>query len=62
MLRISIATALGLSGFTAYVIAVVTLADRVFPLHWALQSVYFLGVGVLWVMPAYWLMLWAARR
>ena len=62
MPRIAIALAIGLPGFVAYVVAVVTLADQVAPLHWAIQALYFLVAGVLWALPAYWLILWAARK
>ena len=62
MPRTAIALAVGLPGFVAYVVAVVTLADRVASLHWAIQALYFLVAGVLWALPAYWLILWAARK
>jgi hypothetical protein len=60
MPRILIATIGGLLGFALYVMAVVALADRV-PDNAFVQALYFLAVGVLWVMPVRWLMLWAAR-
>jgi hypothetical protein len=62
MQRTAIALAIGLPGFVAYVVGVVTLADRVFALHWAVQAAYFLVAGVLWALPAYWLIVWAARK
>jgi hypothetical protein len=31
-------------------------------MHWAVQALYFLVAGVLWVVPARWLMIWALRR
>ena len=62
MPRAFIATVLGFSGFVAYVVGVVTLADRLGPMHWAVQALYFVVVGVLWVVPARWLLLWAARK
>lgn len=66
MVRILIALLLGLTGFVAYIAAAVTLADRVaslqIPLHWAVQALYFLLAGVLWALPASWLMLWAAGK
>jgi hypothetical protein len=62
MSRVLPASVLGVLGFLAYVVAVVTLADLVTPLHWAVQALYFLVAGVLWVLPARWLMLWAARK
>jgi hypothetical protein len=62
MPRILIATIVGLAGFVAYVVAAVTLADSLSPMHWAVQLVFFLVAGTLWVIPARSLMLWAARK
>jgi len=61
MARPAIATLLGLLGFILYVIAAVALADRI-DRQWAVQLVYFILAGTLWVLPARWLMLWAAHR
>ena len=61
MSRIPIAAIIGLVGFLAYVVAAVTLADHV-PDHWAVQALYFVAAGVLWVIPARALMYWAARK
>ena len=62
MPRILFATIIGLIGFFAYIGGAVVLADRVTALHWALQLAYFLVAGVLWVAPAHFLVLWAARK
>lgn len=66
MPRIPIATVLFLVGFPAYVALAVTLADSVERLHGAggavAQAAYFLGAGLLWVLPTRWLMYWAAGR
>ena len=62
MPRVPIAAVLGVAGFLAYVAGVVVLADRVFALHWTLQALFFLTAGVLWVLPAHFLILWAARK
>ena len=62
MPRIMFATIIGLVGFFAYIGGAVVLADRVAPLHWAVQVAYFLVAGVLWVVPAHFLVLWAARK
>jgi hypothetical protein len=62
MSRIPIATIVGITGFLAYVVGAVTLADHLAPMHWALQALYFLAAGTLWVIPARSLMLWAARK
>jgi hypothetical protein len=61
MARPAIATLLGLLGFILYVIAAVALADRI-DRQWAVQLIYFILAGTLWVLPARWLMLWAAHR
>ncbi len=61
-MRIAIALFAGLIGFAAYLAGAVVLADRVASLHWALQAAYFLLAGVLWALPASWLMLWAGRK
>ena len=58
--RVLIALPLGLLGFVAYIALAVTLADRLAGLHWALQALYFVVAGVLWALPAHFLMLWAA--
>jgi hypothetical protein len=62
MPRVLIASTVGLTGFVLYVAAVVTLADPVGRLHWSVQALYFLTTGLLWTIPARWLMYWAARR
>jgi len=62
MSRGPIALVSGLAGFIAYVALVVWLADVLAPMHWAVQALYFLVAGLLWVVPARWLMIWAYRR
>ena len=62
MARILIATAIGLLGFLLYVVGAVTLADQLQPMHWAIQLLFFLVAGTLWVVPARSLMLWAAHK
>jgi hypothetical protein len=62
MPRILIATLVGLAGFVAYVVAVVTLVDYLPPLHWTLQALFFLVAGTVWVLPIRSLMYWAARK
>ncbi|MBN9562852.1 MAG: DUF2842 domain-containing protein [Alphaproteobacteria bacterium] len=62
MSRVLIATLVGLVGFILYIAAAVTLADPVERLHWSVQALYFLAAGLLWTIPARWLMYWAARR
>lgn len=62
MVRIPVATVLGLLGLIAYLMAVVTLFDCVSPMNGWLQIVYFLVMGTAWVIPARWLMYWAAGQ
>jgi hypothetical protein len=52
----------GLAGFVAYLAVAVTLYDAVARTNWAVQAVYFVIAGLLWVLPARWLMLWAAHQ
>lgn len=61
MSRIAIASIAGILGFLLYVGAVLVVADLVLRTHWLLQVVYFALAGILWVWPAKWLMIWAAR-
>ena len=60
MSRIPIAIIAGLVGFALYVAAVMLISDFVFAWHWALQAVYFVIAGTLWVLPMRWLMFWGA--
>jgi hypothetical protein len=61
MSRILVATFAGLVGFALYVVLAVTLADWLEGRHWAARALYFAVAGVAWVLPARWLMFWAAR-
>ncbi len=61
MTRVPIAVGLGIAGLVAYVAAVVTLADHVTHAVWPVQALYFAMAGAGWVLPARWLMLWAAH-
>ena len=62
MSRIPFAVFIGLAGFIAYVGVAVALADQVVALHWAIQTAYFVFAGMLWVLPAHYLVLWAGRK
>ena len=62
MPRKLIASLLGLSGFVAYVVIAVTLADYVTQANVIVQTAYFLAAGLLWTIPARWLMLWSVRQ
>ena len=55
------AAAMGIGFILAYIAAAITLPD-VLPQHWAIQAVYFLVAGVVWVFPIRWLMLWSVGK
>ncbi len=61
-MRIFVAACLGLLGFLVYVGAVATLADWVEGANWAVQVLYFVLAGMLWVPAAHYLILWAGRK
>jgi hypothetical protein len=62
MVRIGIAVVAGLGGFGLYLAGALVLADRVATQHWAVQGLFYLVAGVLWVLPAHFLVLWAGRK
>jgi uncharacterized membrane protein len=59
MSRAWIAAPVGLIGFVLYVMLVVALGDHVRDKHWLVEFGYFVAVGLLWVIPARRLILWA---
>ncbi len=61
MSRPTAATLMGIAFVIAYVAAAITLPDAL-PQHWAVQAVYFLIAGVVWVFPIRWLMLWSVHK
>jgi len=61
MSRPPAAALMGIVFVIAYVAAAVTLVDWL-PGHWAVQAVYFLVAGVVWVFPVRWLMLWSVHK
>ena len=61
-MRVLIATVAGLVGMLLYVSGVLALADAAGRMQWAVQFIYFVVAGIIWVVPARWLILWAARR
>ena len=62
MSRVPVAVVGGLLAFAAYVAVVVALGDRVAGANWAVQALYFVVVGTVWVLPARWLMLWSVHQ
>jgi hypothetical protein len=61
MSRPPAAALMGIVFVIAYVAAAVTLAGWL-PSQWAVQAVYFLVAGVVWVFPVRWLMLWSVHK
>lgn len=61
MPRPALAFLLGLIGFLAYIMVAVALGDVVVHRHWLLQLLYYVVAGIVWVFPAKWLIVWAAR-
>ncbi len=62
MSRTSIAIMAAIVGLLVYLVAVLAIADLVLPLHWAVQAVYFVLAGSLWVLPIRWLMYWSVHK
>ncbi len=54
-----IAAAIGVAGALLYVFLAVTLADLLIGVHWSLDLLYFAAAGLLWTVPAAYLMRWA---
>ncbi|MCC7427937.1 MAG: DUF2842 domain-containing protein [Alphaproteobacteria bacterium] len=59
MSRPLLASLIGIAGFIAYVVVVVTLADHIIGLHWIAGVLYFPVAGFVWVFPAARLIRWA---
>ena len=55
------AALMGVVFIIAYIAAAITVPD-VLPRQWAVQAVYFLVAGVVWVFPVRWLMLWSVHK
>ena len=55
------ATVMGVVFIIAYISVAITLPD-VLPDQWAVQAVYFLVAGIVWVFPIRWLMLWSVGK
>ncbi len=61
MSRGKIALLIGVIGFIAYIVVVLTVGDFFVRQHWAIQAVYYTVTGFVWVFPAMWLIRWGAR-
>ena len=55
------ATLMGIVFIILYIAAAITLPDFL-PQQWAVQAVYFVIAGVVWVIPVRWLMLWSVNK
>ena len=55
------AALMGVVFIILYIAAAITLPDLL-PRHWAVQAVYFLVAGIVWVFPVRWLMLWSVGK
>lgn len=60
MSRGKIAFLIGTLGFIAYVAIVVILGDHIIGQHWAIQLIYYVVAGIIWVIPAKKLIIWGA--
>ena len=61
MSRGKLAFLIGVVGFIVYIAVVVALGDFVVQRHWALQLVYYIFFGIIWVIPAKRLIEWGAK-
>ncbi|MEM7652924.1 MAG: DUF2842 domain-containing protein [Pseudomonadota bacterium] len=60
--RTAVAGAAFAIGLFIYAILAVALLDLLPPLHWALEGVIYLFLGLVWIFPATSLLGWVARR
>lgn len=61
MSRGKIALLIGVIGFIVYIAAVTAIGDFFVHQHWALQAVYYVVTGFVWVFPAISLIKWGVR-
>jgi hypothetical protein len=47
---------------TAWIAAAAVIGDHLAGAHWALQALYYVTVGFVWVFPVRWLMLWSVHQ
>ncbi len=48
-----------LAGLATYLVIVLSIAQgRILQAHWALQFLFFVTAGLIWVWPAAWLIKW----
>lgn len=51
----------GLLGFMVYIILITRLGDAIFPMHLALEIIYYAVAGIGWIFPAMWFIKWWTR-
>jgi len=61
MSRSTLAFLIGVVGFVVYILVMVALGDFLVTAHWALQLIYYVVAGIIWVFPARRLMIWGAQ-
>ena len=61
MSRGKIASLIGVLGFIAYIAIVVAIGDFFVTQHWAIQAIYYIVTGFVWVFPVIRLIKWGAR-
>jgi hypothetical protein len=47
---------------TVWIAAAAVIGDHLAGAHWALQALYYVTVGFVWVFPVRWLMLWSVHQ
>ena len=62
MSRIPVATLATLVFVFVYVVAVVVLPDYLPAMPWPVEAIYWCVVGLIWVLPVRWLMLWSVHK
>lgn len=60
MSRGKVAVLIGIVGFVAYIAVVTAIGDFFVRQHWAIQAVYYVTAGFVWVFPAIRLIKWGA--
>lgn len=61
MSRSTLALLIGVVGFVVYILVVTALGDFLVTAHWALQLVYYLVAGMIWIIPARRLIVWGVQ-
>ncbi len=62
MSRPVIATMAGIAFVLIYILAAITLPERIAAMPWPVEAAYWCAAGLLWVLPIRWLMLWSVGK